>query len=68
MTESEIRSKLSPALTGPRILPDKDYSNCDHIIGVDPLGVLISDPAKMAKYGGIGFTFCPICGVKLEGV
>jgi hypothetical protein len=71
MTESEIRSKLSPALTGERILKDRDYgiyTSCDHIIGVDSRGVLISDPAKMAKYGGIGFTFCPICGVKLEGV
>jgi hypothetical protein len=71
MTESEIRSKLSPALTGARILKDRDYgiyTSCDHILGVNSRGVLTIFPAIMAKYGGIGFTFCPICGVKLDGV
>ena len=64
MTQDQIKAKLPPPLTGAKIMPD--VISCDHIIGVDSRGVLISDPVKMAKYGGIGFTFCPICGSRLE--
>jgi hypothetical protein len=68
MTDAEIKSKLPKPLTGPRILPD--VIECDHIIGISSNGIImcISDKSALAKYGGIGFTYCPICGVKLEGL
>jgi hypothetical protein len=47
MTESEIRSKLSPALTGARILPDKDY--------------IKAEAASLSKRGRKVLE-CPFCG------
>jgi hypothetical protein len=46
MTSQEIKSKLSPALTGARILPDKDYIKYD-----------ITDVSKRYKV-----LPCPFCG------
>jgi Lar family restriction alleviation protein len=67
MTESEIRSKLSPALTGPRILPDKDYIKAEGTDVFNRYKVLpcpfcgeIPSFVPVASNYGYGI-YCPVC-------
>lgn len=54
------------------LVPTDEMLRCEHIIGLvdgGPDGYSIARPCdsdRMEVVGGLGFTYCPICGARLE--
>jgi hypothetical protein len=52
------------------LVPNDEQLHCDHIIGIfaDGYGTVAQtkDSYKLKKLGGLAWTFCPICGARLE--
>ena len=71
MTQDQIKSKLPPPLTGPRLVPDQ-VGECDHIVLIcfpDEMGYIAAKPEDvkclMGDHGKPG-PYCSKCGARLE--
>ena len=52
------------------LVPSDEQLHCDHVIGIfaDGHGTVAQtkDAYKLKKFGGLAWTYCPICGGRLE--